>query len=146
MAGIRARRETFAQPEKRRVMRAYGRWLFGTAVVFNIAVALDLLLLRYWFPSPLLPLDPIGGTNLVLADFTGLLVGMFGIVYAAIAVDPVKFRLYIPLGIAGKLLAVVSTVVPWLMGAVRWKIPALTGIDLIYAALFFDFLRRTKAV
>jgi hypothetical protein len=125
-------------------MKSYARWLFGTSVIFNIAVALDVLILRHWFVTPFLPLDPIHGTNLVSAVFTGLLVGMFGIVYACIAFDPVRFRLYIPLGVAGKLLAVASTTVPWLLGAVPWNVPALTGLDLIYALLFFDYLRRTR--
>lgn len=125
-------------------MKTYARWLFGTSVVFNIAVALGLLVFRYLFPLPFMPLDPIGGTNLVFANFTGLLVGMFGIIYALIAIDPVKFRLYIPLGIAGKLLALVGVVVPWLGGAVPVQLPALGCIDLIYAILFFDYLRRTR--
>lgn len=126
-------------------MKTYARWLFGTAAFFNLLVALDLLLLRHWFPSPLLPLDPIGGTNLVLANLAGVLIGSFGYAYARVAGDPVRYRPYIHLGAAGKLLAVGSTVWPWAIGAVSWKLPALVGLDLIYALLFLDYLRRTKA-
>jgi hypothetical protein len=125
-------------------MKSYARWLFGTAAFFNIAVALDLLVLRYWFPSPLLPLDPIHGTNLVLANLAGVLAGSFGYAYARIAGDPVRFRPYIHLGAIGKLLAVASAVWPWAVGAVPWQLPALTSLDLIYALLFFDYLRRTR--
>jgi len=92
----------------------------------------------------LLPLDPIGGTNLVLANLAGLLVASFGYDYARVAGDPVTFRPYIHLGAIGKLLAVAGVVWPWWIGAVSWKLPALVGIDLIYAILFLDFLRRTK--
>ena len=59
-------------------MRTYARWLFGTAAFFNLLVGFNLLFLRYWLQTPLLPLDPIGGTNLVLANLAGLLVASFG--------------------------------------------------------------------
>jgi hypothetical protein len=125
-------------------MKTYARVLFGTAALFNVLVGLNLVLLRYWFQSPALHLDPIGGTNLVLANLAGLLVISFGYAYARVAGDPVKFRPYIHLGAIGKLLAVAGTVWPWWIGAVPWKLPALVGIDLIYAVLFLDYLRRTR--
>jgi hypothetical protein len=126
-------------------MRTYARWLFGTAAVFNLLVAFNLVFLRYWVQTPLLPLDPIAGTNLVLANLAGLLVASFGYAYARVAGDPVTFRPYIHLGAVGKLLAVACTVWPWWIGAVPWTMLAPVGPDLIYALLFLDFLRRTKA-
>jgi len=125
-------------------MRTYARWLFGTAAFFNLLVGFNLLFLRYWLQTPLLPLDPIGGTNLVLANLAGLLVASFGYGYARVAGDPVKFRPYIHLGAIGKLLAVIGVLWPWWIGAVSWKLPALASIDMIYAVLFLDYLRRTK--
>jgi hypothetical protein len=124
-------------------MKTYARWLFGTAALFNISIALNLLVLRYWVVSPLMPLDPIRGTNVLFANFSGAFVGLFGIVYVLIAIDPAKYRLYIPLGAVGKLLAVACAAAAWLMGAVPWQMPATTGVDLVYAVLFFDYLRRT---
>jgi len=62
-----------------------------------------------------------------------------------VAGDPVTFRPYIHLGAVGKLLAVACTVWPWWIGAVPWTMLAPVGPDLIYALLFLDFLRRTKA-
>ena len=125
-------------------MKTYARVLFGTAAVFNLLVGLNLVLLRYWIRSPSLHLDPIAGTNLVLANLAGLLVISFGYAYARVAADPVKFRPYIHLGVIGKLLAVAGTVWPWWIGAVPPSFPAPAIIDLIYALLFLDFLRRTN--
>jgi hypothetical protein len=127
------------------IMRVYARWLFGTAAFFNLLVGFNLAFLRYWVETPLLHLDPIAGTNLVLCNLAGALIGSFGYAYARVAADPVKYRPYIHLGVIGKLLAVAGVVWPWMIGAVSWKLPALVGIDLIYAILFLDFLRRTKA-
>jgi hypothetical protein len=126
-------------------MRTYARWLFGTAAFFNLLVGLNLVVLRHWVQTPLLPLDLIAGTNLVLANLAGLLVASFGYAYARVAADPVTFRPYIHLGAIGKLLAVAGIVWPWWIGAVSWKLPALVGIDLVYAVLFLDYLRRTKS-
>lgn len=125
-------------------MKTYARVLFGTAAFFNVLVGLDLVFLRYWIQLPLLRLDPIGGTNLALANLAGLLVISFGYAYARVAADTVKFRPYIHLGAIGKLLAVAGVLWPWWIGAVPWMLPALVSIDLIYALLFLDFLRRTK--
>ena len=125
-------------------MKIYARWLFGTAAFFNLLVGFNLVVLRYWVQTPLLHLDPISGTNLVLANLAGLLVGSFGYAYARVAADPVKFRPYIHLGAIGKLLALAGVVWPWWIGAVSWTLPALVSVDLIYAILFLDFLRRTK--
>jgi hypothetical protein len=124
-------------------MRTYARWLFGTAAFFNFAVALYLLFVRHWYTSPLMPLAPTHGSNLVLANLAGALVGAFGYCYARVAGDPVKFRPYIHIGAIGKLLAVACGVVPALMGEVPPALPAAAVIDLVYAVLFFDYLRRT---
>jgi hypothetical protein len=62
-------------------------------------------------------LDPIGGTNLVLANLAGVLIGVFGYSYALVASDPVRYRPFISLGAIGKLLAVAAVVEPWLTGA-----------------------------
>jgi hypothetical protein len=124
-------------------MRSYARWLFGTAAVLNIAVGSGLLFLRPWL-GPLLRLDPIGGTNLVLANLAGALVLVFGAAYACAAADPAKYRSYIQLGAIGKPLAVAAVVWPWLAGAVSWTLPALALADVAYALLFCDFLRRSR--
>jgi hypothetical protein len=125
-------------------MKTYARVLFGTAALFNLLVGLNLVLLRYWIHPPGLHLDPIGGTNLVFANLAGLLVISFGYAYARVAGDPVKFRPYIHLGAIGKLLAVAGVAWPWWIGAVPGNMLATVSIDLIYAVLFLDYLRRTQ--
>ena len=124
-------------------MKSYARWLFGTAAAFNIAVGLALLWLRPQL-GPLLGLEPVEGTNLVIGNLAGLLVALLGCVYALIAADPPRYRPLIVLGAVGKLLAVVCVVLPWLRGEISASLPALAGGDVVYAALFLDYLRRTR--
>jgi hypothetical protein len=123
------------------VSTAYARWLFGTAGIFNITIGGGLLFLRPLLASAL-HLSPIGGANLPLVYLLGSMIILFGYAYILVAQDPVRYRPYIHLAILGKLAAVASAVVPWLQGEVFWAVPALTGVDLVYAALFFLFLRR----
>jgi hypothetical protein len=126
-------------------MTAYGRKLFGIAAAFNFTVALGLLFLRPTL-TPLLGLDPIAGTNLVLLYLVVALVATFGYVYLRTALDPLRSRAMIEVGAIGKLLAVIAVSVPWLAGEVSWQLPALVGGDAVFAALFFDFLRRAPVV
>ncbi|HZS36070.1 MAG TPA: hypothetical protein VFF06_04555 [Polyangia bacterium] len=125
-------------------MRAHARWLFGSAAALNFALATALLFL---FPrlAPVLRLDAANGTNVVMVNATGALIATFGVAYVLLAVDPVRHRVFVPLAILGKLLVVAVVAWPWLAGAVPWTLPALTGADVVYAALFLHFLRKTSA-
>jgi hypothetical protein len=122
-------------------MKTYARWLFGIAGVFNLVVGGALLFARPWLIA-ILRLDPAGGSNLVLANLAGMFVALFGYAYLRIAADPLKYRLYIHLGAAGKLLAVICVIPPWLTGAIPATLPVLVTADLVFALLFLDFLRR----
>jgi hypothetical protein len=119
------------------------RWLFGTAAVFNLAVAGGLLLLRPWV-APLLKLDPMEGSNVITHNLTACFVGLFGYAFALAALDPLKYRAIIWLGAIGKLLAVVCVAGPWLMGLIPATLPAFIMADLIYALLFIAFLRHSR--
>lgn len=123
-------------------MRAYARWLFGSAAALNLSVGVLLLFLR-GAVAPLIALDPITGTNLVLANLTGIFIALFGYAYFLVARDPVRYRPFISFGAIGKLLAVVGATVPWLTGHIPPTIPVLLSADLVYAILFFEYLRRT---
>jgi hypothetical protein len=92
---------------------------------------------------PMLQLDPIGGTNLVQANLTGMFVALFGYAYLRIAADSGEVRPYIHLGALGNLLLVVRVPVPWLMSTVPVNLPMLIAADFGFAVLFLDFLRRT---
>ena len=125
-------------------MKSYARWLFGTAAAFNIALGLALLFLRPQL-EPLLQIEPAQGANLVLGNLAGLLAALLGFIYALIAGDPARYRSIIILAAAGKLLAVVVVVTPWLRGEISAALPMLVAGDAVFAALFLDYLRRTRA-
>jgi hypothetical protein len=124
-------------------MRAYARWLFGLAAAFNLLIGLALLFLRTLLSS-LLHLGPIAGTNVVLANLTGMFVALFGFAYAMVALDPVEYRPFIPLGAIGKLLAVVCVFIPWFMGVIPGILPSLVVGDFVFAILFLVFMERTR--
>jgi len=121
----------------------HARWLFGIAAAFNFAVAASVLFLRPWI-GPLFQLDPATGTNLVNINIAGVLIAAFGWAYVCVARDPVRYRPYISFGIIGKLGVAIAALAPWLTGAIGWRVPALAAADLVFAALFADFLRRTR--
>jgi hypothetical protein len=125
-------------------VRIHAAWLFGVAAAANLAVGAALLFLRDWL-TPLLDLAPISGTNIWFADLTGALVALFGVVYALIARDPVTYRPTIWIFAVGKVLAFACAAIPWLQGEISARLPMLIGGDLVFAALFVDYLRRTRA-
>src|SRR5262245_44493920 len=97
-------------------MTAHARWLFGSAAALNLAVAISLIFLRSVI-SPLLGLEPVSGTGLVLLYLTAGFIGLFGYAYARVAINPVVNRPLIVLGAIGKLAAVASVVIAWAQGA-----------------------------
>jgi hypothetical protein len=119
---------------------AQARWLFGSAALYNIGGAVGFLFLRPW-TEPLLDLDPVAGTNLPTLYLCCGFVILFGCVYILLAHDPVRYRPYIPLAVLGKLLAIVSFVVPWMGGQVSWPLVATIAADPAYVVLFLLFLR-----
>jgi hypothetical protein len=124
-------------------MRAYGGWLFGAAAVFNAAVGLGLLFARPWLGG-LIGLDPATGTNLALLYLTASFILLFAGAYGWVALKPMTNRPLILLGAIGKLVAVVCVAVPWMTGAIDARLPSLAAGDLVFAALFLDYLRRTR--
>jgi len=123
---------------------AEARGLFGVAAATNLVVGIGLLFLRP-LVGPLMRLDPAGGTNLVMVYLGGGLILLFGAAYVLLAADPVRWRPYIPLAVAGKLIAAASVITPWAMGDISWRLPALISVDLLFAGLFVRFLRRHPA-
>jgi len=125
-------------------MHAYARWLFGIAAAFNAAVGAGLLFLRPLLLGGL-GFDSVQGSNIVIANLTGMFIALFGYCYLLVAIDPVRNRPFIAVGAAGKLLAIVCAIVPWLNGTVHMQPPPLLAGDLVLALLFVDYLRRTRA-
>ena len=127
-----------------RASDTYARALFATAGAFNFLVGVSLLLLRPWV-VPLLSLDPIEGSNAALVNVASTMVIVFGYASLRAAADPRRFRTYIELGLIGKLLVLPAAAWPWLTGAAGWQLPALASGDLVFALLFWDYLRRTRS-
>ena len=124
-------------------MMRYARWLFGISAATNLAVSGALLV----FGSLVVRrfgMDPVVGTNVVLFNFAGMLIGLFGYAYVRVAMDPVRFRPLIHVTAIGKLLAFLSAALPWLTGIVSSRLPMLLSADVTFAILFFDYLRRTR--
>lgn len=124
-------------------MTAYARRLFGIAAAFNFAAGAATVFLRSMLVSGL-QLDPIRGSNIVIADLFGMFVALFGYAYLLIAINPARYRPYISFGAIGKLLAFACAIAGWLAGLVVWKLPALLSADLVFALLFLDYLRRSN--
>ena len=124
-------------------MSRYARWLFGVAAAANLTVALAMSLGQPWFVG-VLALDPITGTNVILVDLAAVLIGGFGYGYARIALDPVRYRPLIGVGALGKLAAVATVLAGALTLPHLWRLFALIGGDLVFAALFLDYLRRSE--
>jgi hypothetical protein len=69
---------------------------------------------------------------------------LFGWAYWQISRDPVYYRPYITLGLIGKLMFVVLVYGNWAMGSTNGVLPALVAADIIFAALFWRYLKRTQ--
>lgn len=123
-------------------MEAYARVLFGVAGAVNLLVGASVLL-AWSSLAPLLQLDPVHGANLWLVYFSGSMIGLFGVVYLLIAHDPHTYRPCIAIFAAGKVLAFASALAVWLAGASSARLSLLLVGDLVFAALFVDYLRRT---
>lgn len=116
------------------------RRLFIPAALFNWSVAASLLLFSDSI-GPLLHLDPASGTNLAMRDVCMLLIALFGFAYWQIGSDPTRFRPYIELGILGKALVVLAICGHWLAEHIGWQLPAVAFGDVVFALLFWNFLR-----
>jgi hypothetical protein len=124
-------------------MNGYARVLFTIATAFNFAMAASLSLIGDRL-FPILQLDAVTGTNRVLVYITAALIATYGYAYACVAFDPRKYRIYISLGVIGKLAVVAVVCATWLAGIISWCLPALAAADLVFALLFLDYLRRTR--
>ena len=74
-----------------------------------------------------------------------LIVLVFGYAYWRIAMDAVRFREYVVLGIVGKLAFVVAIYGHFLAGDATAALATLVTADLVFAGLFAAYLARTPA-
>ena len=116
------------------------RVLFALAALFNLAVGVPLVLAPKMAVAGLVETPP---PDFMLAQILGVLISVFGVGYAMVALDPPGNRSIAWLGVIGKL---PIPVILWFY--VRADlVPARTLLlslgDLLFAVLFVLFLWRT---
>ena len=110
--------------------------LFAFAAAFNFAVGLFILVLPEQALAAFgLALQP----TLLFVQFTGGMVAVFGLCYAAVASD-LSRREFVWLGIAGKLFAVVLLAAYRMADLIPQSVFLLGMGDLVFIALFLWFL------
>lgn len=122
---------------------SYTRLLFSVAALFNLVVALVLLTASAQMGA-LLNLGAATPGSVVLSNLSGAFVGLFAYAYARVAMDPRLYRAYVELGAIGKMLVLPAAGIPWALGYIGWELPLLACGDLVFALLFWDWLRRTR--
>lgn len=108
------------------------RWIFWAAAIFGIAVVAPLYFLEGWmnanFPPPIArPENYYGFVGVTLA---------LQFLYVLIALDPVRFRPVILVGMAAKLSFVGACTILYLEGRVAMPVFAVSLFDLAWVVLF----------
>ncbi|NQD92114.1 hypothetical protein HP532_05535 [Pseudomonas sp. CrR25] len=123
--------------------RSYAKGLFSLAALFNWVAAIPFLIAPGTVANLLgihpTPADPM------FTDLFMVLVLAFGWGYWKISRDPRRNRPIIELGIFGKLLVVVVGYGYFFAGKITWPFAVLVTGDLLWAYLFWRFLRRYPA-
>ncbi|QQS45677.1 MAG: hypothetical protein IPM66_17320 [Acidobacteriota bacterium] len=125
----------------RRERQVYDRLLFGTASAWNLAAALMLLVNPDFLLARLGIEDP--AARLLARSFASS-VGTWGIGYGLIAVDARRFRDFAWLGAISKTIFFLIYAAAYLTGRIGGPGMAPAVVDLIFAALFLEFLFRTR--
>jgi hypothetical protein len=117
------------------------RPFFTIAALFNLLVGIPMLV-AYPVVARLLQIE---GPPTVWFHIVAAVVIVFGGAYWCIARDPVKFRVYVPLGAIAKLAFVAAIYGHWLAGTASGRLAGLVTVDLIYALLFVAYLRGSRS-
>jgi hypothetical protein len=119
------------------------RLFFWVAMAFNFVAGLPLLIAPAEMQASLGVAAP---DDLLFHRFTGLLVVCFGVVYAFVAQDLMRYRPLVWLGVVGKAGVVALFTEAWLAGRVPFQAYAISLGDLAFVVGFLVFLltSRTK--
>ena len=117
------------------------RGLFVSAAWFNWLAGVPLLVATR--PVAALMGLQLNATAALFIQITAGVVVVFGAVYWLIARDPVRYRVYIPLGIVLKAYFVVVVHGWWLSGGIPWPLAALASGDIVFGVLFWRYYRRS---
>jgi hypothetical protein len=121
--------------------KVYDRILFAVAAVWNLGVAATLIFNPDFLLAKLSVNDP--DARLLARSFASS-VTAWGIGYALVAFDRKRFRDFAWLGVISKTIFFTVYAVALFGGQISFPafIPAL--VDLVFAILFVEFLRRTS--
>ncbi|MCC6192914.1 MAG: hypothetical protein IT518_00475 [Burkholderiales bacterium] len=119
------------------------RRLFIPAALFNFAAGGLFLFAMPWLAGSMrIELTP---SAMPFVHITASAVLLFGWGYWQAGVDPVRNRIAIVMGMVGKIAVVAVAFGHALAGGIGWGLPALTVVDLVFAILFWRFLRAHPA-
>lgn len=123
------------------LLQLYYHALFAGSALFNLSMAAVLLFKPDVMLARLEIRDPAAR---LLAQSFASSVSAWGIGYALIAYDLVQFRNFAWLGVLSKTIFFLIYFAAWKKGRLKFAafVPAL--IDLLLAALFFEFLLRSQ--
>ncbi|MBK5354476.1 hypothetical protein JFU37_18465 [Pseudomonas sp. TH41] len=120
----------------------YSSGLFKIAACFNLLAGLPFLLATTPVAS-LVGLE-VTPTSMLFIQITMAMVVMFGWAYWMVSVDPARYRPFIGLGLASKIMVVALIGGYWLTGNIPWQLPALASGDIVFAALFWRYLSGSR--
>ncbi len=120
--------------------KAYDRLLFGVASLWNLGAALMLLVNPDFLLGRLSIHDDAAR---LLAQSFASSVGTWGIGYGLIAINAKRFRDFAWLGVLSKTIFFLIYAAAFLTDRIGGPAMAPAVIDLVFAALFLEFLLRT---
>ena len=87
---------------------------------------------------PVVGLEVNNSSTVFLHLFLAM-VGLFGVAYLCIAINPIRFRELMLFGALSKILLVMVVVLDVYIGLVNWKILLILVADLMFALMFLRF-------
>jgi hypothetical protein len=113
---------------------------FYPAALYNFAALPFLIDARR--AARLLGMTPVP-TDMFYVHVTAAVILLFGGFYALAGFDPVRYRLFIQIGIVAKLLFI--AIVYWhflAAGDISWHWPAIAAGDVVWSLLFWRYLKQ----
>jgi hypothetical protein len=117
--------------------------LFGAAALYNFTAGLPPLLIPA-LSAENLGLPPYDPQHIIIAQLAGMLICLFGIGYAMVAMGTPGGREIVVLGMIGKLGVVLIVTGHLLWGHVPLGLVAAAGGDFLFALAFIAYLRKGR--
>ena len=122
------------------------RWMFAVSALYTTAIGLAVIGAPDWVASSFYRhamKEEADAVRFVVGDFGGTLV-LWGIAYAAVALDPSKNRAIVWIGAFGKVFIFLSMTQRFLSGGATAVAFGVGVGDLVFAVLYGLFLWRTR--